>query len=76
MQQMYSQYLNQYLLYMHSGAVNFVQPDLGVDSVQAGLQVQREQVGRLDIAIFQWVRDVYRGSDVFPSRIPDPHKRI
>ncbi len=45
MQQMYSQYLNQYLLYMHSGAVNFVQPDLGVDSVQAGLQVQREQVG-------------------------------
>ena len=52
MQQMYSQYLNQYLLYMHSGAVNFVQPDLGVDSVQAGLQVQREQVERLDKAIF------------------------
>jgi hypothetical protein len=44
MQQMYSQYLNQYMLYMHSGAVNFVQSDLGVDSVQAGLQVQREQV--------------------------------
>ncbi len=60
MQQMYSQYLNQYLLYMHSGAVNFVQPDLGVDRVQAGLQVQREQVG---------IRDVYPGSDVFPSRI-------
>jgi hypothetical protein len=71
MQQMYSQYLNQYLLYMHSGAVNFVQPDLGVDSVQAGLQVQREQVGRPDIpvAIFQWVRDVDTGSDFFPSRI-------
>ena len=45
MQQMYSQYLNQYMLYMHSGAVNFVQPALGVDSVQAGLQVQRGQVG-------------------------------
>jgi hypothetical protein len=44
MQQMYSQYLNQYMLYMHSGTVNFVQPDLGVDSVQAGLQVQRGQV--------------------------------
>ncbi len=56
MQQMYSQYLKQYLLYMHSGAVNFVQPDLGVDSVQDGLQVQREQVwhGRetFDVAIF------------------------
>jgi hypothetical protein len=60
MQQMYSQYLNQYLLYMHSGAVNFVQPDLGVDSVQAGLQVQREQVG---------IRDVYPVTDFFPSRI-------
>ena len=44
MQQMYSQYLNQYMMYMHSGGVHFVQPGLGVDSVQGSVQVQTGQV--------------------------------
>ena len=45
MQQMYTHYLNQYMLYMHSSGVNLVQPGLGVDTgVQAVLQVQRGQV--------------------------------
>lgn len=43
MQQLYSQYLNQYMLYMQSSGA-FVQPGLGVDSVQAGVQVQAAQV--------------------------------
>lgn len=44
MQQMYSQYLNQYMMYMHSAAgVPFVQPALGVDSVQPDVHVQRAQ---------------------------------
>ena len=45
MQQMYTHYLNQYMLYMHSSGVNLVQPGLGVDTgVQAVLQVQGGQV--------------------------------
>jgi hypothetical protein len=46
MQQMYSQYLNQYMMYMHSsGVINVLQPGLGVDSVQvqpAQVQVKKK----------------------------------
>ena len=37
--------LNLYMMYMHSGGVHFVQPGLGVDSAQGGVQVQTAQGG-------------------------------
>jgi hypothetical protein len=72
MQQMYSQYLNQYMMYMHSsGAINVVQPGLGVDSVPVQpAQVQVRNLG--EFCVSGTTRSCIILPDLFLPFVPVP----